>query len=498
MIVRRPFTFAEVATICLLLIAPIVRLALLTGPTGSDDLNYFHFSQQLAHLEHFTQLHHHAGRLVFLLLVGVPAALMGSITSGAIVSVLALTVRDVLVVWFVRRETDMPCAAVAAAVVSLNAISLDYAGIMIPDPLLSLLMFASAVALYYGLHGLTIARGRLILAAGALAALAYSAKDPGILMTAPSLAWIALGRGLGLGERLRAGVLYGAGLVAVAALESLAYWFISGDFLYRSHALSKIHNASIVESPDLLAFIHAIYWNLRLVTALEVASTGVIVASAVVFVLALATRSRLAYFSATGLFIGSYLIFGSSSFTRFMPLPVQDRYFEPLVAFLAVGAAALTHRFREVAPAWSLKAATMAVALMLVTSIPSITANAGDVAFAGIGRNAGVAIRTLHAARPDLPIIVTPMLHRMIESFVSPDLFASLRTTDDGTGGDEVERGFYLAHPWEADAPSTPLLARIERLPVYLVVDEDQRILGRYAIERRATDRGAVVHARLD
>ena len=491
---QRKFTFAGLSTIGLLLIAPVVRLALLTGPTGSDDLNYFHFSQQLAHLEHFTQLHHHASRLIFLLLVGVPAALMGSITSGAIVNVLVLSLRDVLVVWFVRRETDMPCAAIAAAIVSLNAISLVYAGIMIPDPLLSLLMFASAVALHYGLHEETVARGKLVLAAGALAALSYSAKDPGILLTAPSMVWIAFRRGFGFKQRVRLGALYVIGLIAVAALESLSYGFISGDFLYRSHAVSRIHNATIAEAPNLIAFLHSIYWNLRLVTAFEVASTGVLIASAVVFVVALATRSRLAYFSATGLFVGTYLIFGSSSFTRFMPLPVQDRYFEPLVAFLAVGAAALTYRFRAAAPSWSIRAATAAVTAMLVTSIPSITANAGDVAFSGIGRNAGVAIRALHAARPDLPIVVSPMLHRMIESFIAPELFASLKTMDD----DQPVRGFYLSHPWEPDTPSTPMLAPMQKLPVYLVIDEDQRILGRYAIEPMPAGRGAVVHARLD
>lgn len=507
----RKYTFAELSTVCLLLVAPIVRLALLTGPTGSDDLNYFHFSQHLSHFEHFTQLHHHAGRLVFLLLVGVPAALMGSITSGAIVNVLVLSLRDVLVVWFVRRETNMPCAAIAAAVVSLNAISLAYAGIMIPDPLLSLLMFASAVALYEGLYrggldgggmqgsGLretTVARGRLVAAAGALAALSYSAKDPGILMTAPSMICIALVPGLKLGTRVRLGALYVIGLVFVAALESLAYWFISGDFLYRSHALSKIHNASIVEAPNLIAFLHSIYWNLRLVTAFEVASTQLLIASAFVFVLALFTRSRLTYFSATGLFIGLYLIFGTSSFTRFMPLPVQDRYFEPLVAFLAVSAAALTYRFRAAPHAWSIKAATAAVTVMVVASIPSITANAGDVAFSGVGRNAGIAIRSLHASRPDLPIMVSPMLHRMIESFVTPELFASLRTIDGANDENGLAPGFYLAHPWEQDTPSAPLLAAMKKLPVYLVVDEDQRILGRYAMQPRATNRGAIVHVR--
>ncbi|MEO8938476.1 MAG: hypothetical protein ABI277_05805 [Burkholderiaceae bacterium] len=42
-----------------------------------------------------------------------------------------------------------------------------------------------------------------------------------------------------------------------------------------------------------------------------------------------------------------------------------------------------------------------------------------------------------------------------------------------------------------------PIVAATKKLPVYLVVDEDQRILGRYAIQARATDRGATVHVRL-
>ncbi len=484
----RKYTFAELSTICLLLVAPVIRLGLLTGPAGSDDLNYFHFSQQLAHFEHFTQLHHHAGRLIFLLVVGVPAALMGSITSGAILNVLILSLRDVFVVWFVRRETDMRCAAIAAAIVSLNAISVTYAGLMIPDPLLSLLMFASAVTLYIGLEEGRKSRGRLVALAGALAALSYSAKDAGILITAPSMLFIVLVRGIALRERVRLAVLYVVGLVTLAALESLTYWFISGDFLYRTHAISKVHNATIVESPDLAAFIHAIYWNLRLVTAFEVASTQVLIASGIVFVAAIASRSRLLFFSAAGLFIGLYLIFGSSSFTRYMALPVQDRYFEPLVAFLAVSAAALVYRFRQTGPS-TFRWATAAVAAMIVTAIPSITANAGDVAFSGVGRNAGVALRALHVARPDLPIVVSPMLHRMIEPFISPQLFASLRPM---TGTVPV-KAFYLAHPWEPETPSAPLLAEMRRMPIYLVIDEDQRFLGRFALEPKALARGATV-----
>jgi hypothetical protein len=281
-------------------------------------------------------------------------------------------------------------------------------------------------------------------------------------------------------ERVRLAVLYLVGLVTLAALESLAYYLISGDFLYRSHAISKIHNATIVEQPNLIAFLHAIYWNLRLVTAFEVASTQILFASSIVFIAALATRSRLAYFSATGLFVGGYLIFGSSSFTRFMPLPVKDRYFEPLVAFLAVSAAALLFRFRNSGP-WPMRRAIAAVGLVVLTAIPSVTANASDVAFPGVGRNAGVALRALHVARPDTPIVVSPMLYRMLEPFVSPELFASLEVMK----GDQLHMGFYVAHPWEAVTPAVPLLLAMKSLPVYLVIDEDQRYLGRYSSEPR-------------
>ena len=331
-----------------------------------------------------------------------------------------LSLRDVLVVWFVRRETDASCAAIAAAIVSLNAISLTYAGIMIPDPLMSLLMFASGVALYEGIRPTVRRRSLLVMLAGALAAMSYSAKDPGILVAAPSMLFIVATGVMPLRERARLAVLYVAGLVAVTALESLAYYVVAGDFLYRSHALSSVHNATIVEMPDLMAFVHAVYWNLRLVTTPVTASTQVLIASAIVFVAALVTRSRLAFFSLSGLFIGSYLIFGTSSLTRLMPLPVQ--------------------------------------------------------------------------ARPDMPFFVSPMLHRMIEPFVSPELFATLKPME-GVG---PVRGFYLAHPWEADRPTVPLLAAMKHLPVVLVIDEEQRFLGRYAIEAMPTDRKAIVHVKFD
>lgn len=94
--------------------------------------------------------------------------------------------------------------------------------------------------------------------------------------------------------------------------------------------------------------------------------------------------------------------------------------------------------------------------------------------FSGIGRNAGIALRALHASRPDMPIVVSPMLHRMIEPFVSPELFAVLQPMT----GNVPAKAFYLAHPWEHESPDVPMLTEMKRLPIYLVIDEEQRYLG--------------------
>src|SRR5947207_2998884 len=87
------------ALICLMMLfALILRIAMLIGPVGSDDMNYFHYSQQLLHLERFQTLHHHGGRLFFLTVIGVPAALLGSVHAGAILNVVCYAIRDIVIV----------------------------------------------------------------------------------------------------------------------------------------------------------------------------------------------------------------------------------------------------------------------------------------------------------------------------------------------------------------------------------------------------------------
>ena len=78
-----------------------LRLLFYTGPIGSDDLSYFHFADKLLRGQSFAEadpedLAHQGGRLVFVALVGVPAAWLGHVDFGAFANILLVTVRDVV------------------------------------------------------------------------------------------------------------------------------------------------------------------------------------------------------------------------------------------------------------------------------------------------------------------------------------------------------------------------------------------------------------------
>jgi hypothetical protein len=147
-------------------------------------------------------------------------------------------------------------------------------------------------------------------------------------------------------------------------------------------------------------------------------------------------RAPHAFFSATGMFLAVYLIAGSTSFTRLISLPVQDRYFEVLVPFLGVAAASLVHVHGQFRSRERNNAIGVGLALVVaLTSWPAIVANPGDI-------------------------------------------YADIEVIAD-TG--PLRPGFYILHPWRDTAAQYPRAADIAPLPTYVVVDEDHRILGRLA-----------------
>ncbi len=469
----------------ILLVSLIVRLALLTGAVGSDDVNYFHFAQKLLHWEQFTEVTHHGGRLVFLVVIGVPAALFGSVYAGAVANVLLLSVRDILIVCYLRKRVDGVAAASGAGILGFNALSTAYAGLMLPDGLLSLTMFLTAALVFESTQAAGRRRLLMIVGGGLLAGAGYSAKDTGILIIPCAVVWlVAAGsrwKAEALPRALREAVLFLGAFAAFVLFEMWIYYLLSGDPLYRIHAITLAHTQDdIVVAKSLYEFIQRTYWNAYSVAKWDTASLPVLLLATVVWSLSILKKTRFVFFSLVGAFVAIYLVVGSFSFTRLIPLPVQDRYFEIIVPFLALATAGLVAHFGK---AWQslkreLRLGVGIPLIMAVASLLAIIMNAGDMTFSGLGKNAAIAIKALHHADVKRTVYVSPRLHRMLEPFLPPEVYMKLVVIAD-TG--PLRSGFYILHPWKDTDTVYPRANEIASMPTYIAVDEDHRIFGRLA-----------------
>jgi hypothetical protein len=349
-----------------------------------------------------------------------------------------------------------------------------YAGLMLPDALLSLTMFASALLVFSA--GEVTGRTRLLAAgmAGALAAASYSVKDTGLLIVPLSIAWLVWVDRARPAQAIRLVAVYAAAALSVVLLEMAAYRVLSGDALYRFHAISQVHNTTIEPARSVYEALRAGYWNLAEVMAPLSASSAVLLAGAVVWLVVLVRPERWAFFALSGGFLAAYLIFGTSSFTRWMPLPVQDRYFEPVVPFLALSAGVLVARLASRSGRLSTALALGLPFLIAVASLPSVVHNAGDIGISSLGRNSAIAIHSLFKTHPEANLYLTREMRFAIEPFVGQQVLSRIGTAPERG---PLPVGYHMLHPWKNKPANSQLAADISALPVWLVVDEDHRRL---------------------
>jgi hypothetical protein len=467
----------NVAITVLLTSGFFLRLLFYTGPIGSDDLSYFHFAQKLLLGQSFAgadpfDLPHQGGRLAFLALVGVPAVWFGHIAFGAFANVLLLTVRDVVLTVFVYRTIGRVPAAFAAAFLSLNPLSTVHASLMLPDGMTSFAMVASTLAAFQALQ----TAGRRTLAwmflAGVLAAVAYSTKDTGILVLAPTalaiLYWCS-GR-----ARLYALLSLGLGCALIVSLELLALWTLSGDPLFRVHAISSSHNQKMGGGRDALDFLRRVYWNLYGVTRPLQTSLPVLVLLVPTAAIAMFDRSRRLLFPVTGLFLALYLIFGTTSLTRLIPVPAQDRYLEPIVPYVALCLALALPLVWRTRPSLVLPALVVFSGAMVAAAAPSVTYQAGDVAFSGVAKNAVIAMEMARKRYPELEIYAPRDLLYTLEPFVEPEVYRRMKRLPDAT---PLPPGLYVLDPWWNSRSRSPadVNQELDSLPVAAAVELDQR-----------------------
>ena len=491
-----------------------LRLIFFAGPIGSDDSNYYMYSEQLLNGRLEGSAHHHASRMLFMLLLGIPTVLSHSLYTGCMLSIAVSIAGGLLVYAFMRRHASMNAALVAFGMVMLSGTSILYASVFVPDNLTAVLMPGAAMAIFHAIET-PRRRGVWLIGAGVLTGLAYSSKDTALLMLPPLVLWILIGmRDVGLLRRLQAAALYGLAMLAVYLAESAAYWWVADDFFYRSHALTQVHNRTIEASTGALEFAKAGYWAL-LTLLVDWARNGPMLVLGALGALGVLLWNRpLAGFVLTGLFVTLYLIVGSSSLTRLVHLPIQDRYLLPCIPFAAI---ALGLALDAVGRRWPGRfditgAATIPLLIaLLATGVKSAAAEAGSITFADYYRNAADAIRILSAN--GRPIHVDSVLHHHLRHMLPPELHRQLVVFDEMPS---LAPGYYMIVPMllpeshasketqmqlERMSPALPaLIASIVTQPVVMRITTSHFDAGRYSATARDQPlmrayKAAIVHA---
>jgi len=476
---RSPHVIAIAGITTILCVSFVLKIALATGPVGSDDMSYFRGAAELLRQGWIPELHHHLGRKLFIILAGIPAVLGGNIMYGAIANICYIELLDIAVVAFVYREFGATAAFVAAVIIGFNGPELLWSGTLLPDMMVALFMFTSAVALYYGLLPASMFRVRKLAFSGALAGVSYAVKEPGILLVPPALMCILLGGEVRVTKRLESCVVYIAAFIAVFVAEGLLQLWLSGDFFYREHALQAAHNSQIPPVP-LAQFIRETYWTVAsIATRYREALLLPAVAGVASWAVLILKRSPLSVFAVTGLFVGAYLTFGTTSFPELRPLPFQPRYLAPLFPLIAVCLASL---FRQNGSSGRGARVTWAVGLSVyaMISIYSAVIEAGDLSRARYFKNAAAAVEFELARDPPVEIRVEPKVLEVLMQLLPRADYDKLKSIPSGK---DLPAGLYITDPLPVSgAPDQAAidLQQISSLPVVATFDLNPLWLSRY------------------
>jgi hypothetical protein len=476
---ERPSLHETVAIAVVLTAGLFLRLIFFTGPLGSDDTRYLEFAEHFVRLQPFSELDHAAGRLVFLVLVGIPYVLGGHATHAALANVGFGFVTDLLVTVVAFRAFGTRGALVVALLTAFNGIHLVYTSAVLPDTLLTLFMVLSVLAVLRARDAATEGRRLLVLAgAGALAGLAYGCKETGVLLLPPIAAWLFLWpQDAGVRARILPPAVFLGAFAAVWVVDGLVYLVFTGDFLYKITATAAKHNLGRPESGGLGDHLRTTFGYLSM-GARTWHFTWVplfLGLPAMVGVALLDRRHRL--FALVGLFVLLFLIFGTSSLSRLVALPFQARYLQPVIPFAVISVAALLHRWPAMdrVPA-GLGVAAALGALTLVAGLGGGSRMAGHMYQSGTYAQMALAVQVL--PDPDRTLFVDARTRRDLPHFLPRNFEVAIETVP---AAGALPRGYYLVHP-EARfraGVSQERQAEIAALPVQLQLTLDARPIRR-------------------
>ena len=322
----------------------VLRILFCNGLLGGDDTNYLIASKQILFDHHLSTVHHHSSRLILLVLVGLPGALLGDIYASSLINIVYSLVTDLTVTAVVYSMLGSRAALLCAVVLMLNGVLMSYSGTLLPEPLLTLFAFLAVWTFQKAINEEGKAGLRLAACAGVLCGLSYSAKDTGILVGPLLVAYLTLFhlRQFGIQRVFLQSACCFAGFATTVLLECSALWLLSGDFAYKYHAISLTHNGQVEAANGLVDFIRRGWWNLSQVFQEPLALGVPAVAFLAAWISCLVRHSAVRIYAFVGLGLSIYLVFGTSSFTRLVNLPFQERYATLILPFGAICLAACT------------------------------------------------------------------------------------------------------------------------------------------------------------
>lgn len=472
---RPPASRWDLTALALIVAAGVLlRLFFLTGPVGSDDTRYLAFAEKFVTFTPFTELDHAAGRLLFLVLVGVPYVLGGGALWAAYADVGYSLATDVLVAVFCWRVLGPRPAQVAACAMAFNALGVVYPGTILPDTTLALFLAAAAVA-FWSAQQEGDARRRLkgIAASGALACLGYLCKDPGVLFLPVGAALLFFApRERTWRERLAGPVTFVGAFALVFALDAAVYRLYTGHFDYKMLATAALHN----EGREALSpggLLGQGWRNLSEALG-KWAMAGLLLPVALgvpALAAAAALRRGWLVFAAAGLFFVAFTFFGTSSLTRLLALPFQPRYLQPVIPLVAISLAALAERADArlgATRSWALP--VLLAALLCANDFRLVREWSGTLYSASEMKTLRAAVEELSGDGKPVHVDSYALMHA--RHFLRPERYALLRPI--GAEG-PLEDGYYVVG--DPARLSKERLEAVSALPLKLRLELDWRTL---------------------
>jgi hypothetical protein len=426
------------------LLSFLLRLIFFNGVIASDDVSYYSYAQALIDSNGLGDPNHQASRLILLALVALPAAFIGDIGVAGLINLLISTSVVWIIVIFCQRQIGLYGAIAAGLLFGLHVPDVVHAGVLLPEQLLTLLMLAATFSLFRaGEHDDLLKQRAFVLFSGVLTALAYSAKEPGILLGIPSGLYLALNRHFGsiISRSILLG-LFGAGFFLITAIDAGILYLITDDILFKQHGTQLAHNFGYTEF-TWFQIAQEAWWKVQAVI-LSPFTVGLPLALGLVGQLAiLKNRANLIPVALSGLFISAYLLFGSSSFEFYIPLAYQERYLIPAMAYAAVCFGYLVQKMLDARPLGHMARIPLALLAIvaLVTTVTHSSMQSGRIFYTELVRNAEAAIRT--APNAELPIFGSRWAIEVVSTVLDDDLRGRLRVIGDVEGPD-IPAGYHL------------------------------------------------------